>query len=50
MGMPDEDPAHQRAANEMFTIDQGHEILKAIFPNYPDSKPCNPCPEWALKR
>lgn len=48
--MPDEDPAHQRSPQGWFTIEQGREILKAIFPNYPELKPCNPCPEWALRK
>jgi hypothetical protein len=51
MDMP-VDPKHQRNANGMFSIEQGHEILMAIFPNYvhPEysTSPCHRCPDWAM--
>ena len=28
----------------MVSIEDSHRILRAIFPNYPELKPCNPAP------
>jgi hypothetical protein len=28
----------------MVSIQDGHRILQAIFPNYPELRPCNPTP------
>jgi len=28
----------------MVSIEDAHRILRAIFPDYPDLKPCNPAP------
>jgi len=30
--------------NGMVSIEDSRRILRAIFPNYPDLKPCNPVP------
>jgi hypothetical protein len=31
--------------NGWLTLAQSAALLKAIFPNYPELKPCNPVPE-----
>jgi hypothetical protein len=28
----------------MVSVEDGHRILQAIFPNYPELRPCNPTP------
>lgn len=49
MQQEQEQKQHQRLPNGGWSIEAGKEILKAIFPNYPELHPCNPCPEWAKK-